>query len=366
MLKRQAWIRSGAWDGFWMLSGAPIALALILSGPSQRLAFFFLVVLMETGHTLSPIILAWTHAGFRRLMLDHKAKFVLLPLAVFVAAILIGGITSLGFTAYESGPHHLFQMTGWDNPLPVLVWVYLVWNAYHFGMQNYGVLSIYRRKQTLLTAANKIVEPKPEQNSGGMRQCRIDLTFCLLMTCTAMAIAMPVWFMHWPGLQSICIVLSLTATSGMAWREIQKGMGLPRLIFILTDGFALALVWWNPLVGFAVYSVNHWLVAIGLSSHVSPFRPWVFAGAMFLIGSIGFLWLNPSQNGNILRAVPIVVCARVGLGFVHFLYDRWIWKFSNPAVRATIGNDLFGASAASAVNSSFLPAGVGISGAGQI
>jgi hypothetical protein len=355
MLKQQAWIRNGWWDGFWMLSGAPIALALILLGPSQRLAFFFLVVLMETGHALSPIILAWTHTGFRRLMLDHKAKFVLLPMAVFAAAILIGGITSLGITAYQPGLHRMFQITGWDNPFPLLVWVYMVWNAYHFGMQNYGVLSIYRRKQTLRAMAGKIVEPKPGLPAGEARQRRTDLIFCLLITCTAMAIAMPVWFMHSPGMRWMCIILSLVATGGMVWREIRMGMCLPRLIFILTDGLALAMVWWNPLVGVAVYSVNHWLVAIGLSSHVSPFRPWVFAGAMLLAGAIGFLWLMPTQHGNMFRAVPIVVCARFGLGFVHFLYDRWIWKLSNPAVRATIGNDLFGAAPAPAVKAPYLP-----------
>jgi hypothetical protein len=26
---------------------------------------------------------------------------------------------------------------------------------------------------------------------------------------------------------------------------------------------------------------------------------------------------------------------------VHFLYDRWLYKFSGPQVRATIGADMF-------------------------
>ena len=34
--------------------------------------------------------------------------------------------------------------------------------------------------------------------------------------------------------------------------------------------------------------------------------------------------------------------ARVGLDFVHILQDRWIWKLSDPRMRATIGRDLFG------------------------
>jgi hypothetical protein len=42
---------------------------------------------------------------------------------------------------------------------------------------------------------------------------------------------------------------------------------------------------------------------------------------------------------------------RLALGFWHFCQDRWNYKFSDPQVRATIGQDLFsqpqgGASAA--------------------
>jgi hypothetical protein len=42
-----------------------------------------------------------------------------------------------------------------------------------------------------------------------------------------------------------------------------------------------------------------------------------------------------------IRATIPAVSLRLGLGFVHFLYDRWLWQFSDPRVRATIGADLF-------------------------
>ena len=41
-----------------------------------------------------------------------------------------------------------------------------------------------------------------------------------------------------------------------------------------------------------------------------------------------------------IRVIPVIICARMGLGFVHFLYDRWVWKLRDPLVRATIGRDL--------------------------
>jgi hypothetical protein len=61
---------------------------------------------------------------------------------------------------------------------------------------------------------------------------------------------------------------------------------------------------------------------------------------MLLLDGVGFVWASPTPPGNVIRIVPVIICARIGLGFVHFLYDRWLWKLSDPRVRATIGRDL--------------------------
>jgi hypothetical protein len=362
----QPWIRGPLWDGFWVLSGLPIGLALLaLTGPWYDwpnpehyqhsvilLLFFSLAALLETGHSLSPIALASSHNGFRRIMLERKAKYILLPTLIFTGSVLIGGLTSLGLTDYRPGPHHMFHINSWKNPFPIMVWVYMVWNAYHFGMQNFGVLSIYRKTREEMAQHNRAdrqcsranVPPSHslERNANphvkAWDQRRIDRTFCLIVTCVAMAMAFPISFLHKVGLQGPCIALSLIATGGMLWREIRTGFCVPRLVFILTDGLGLALIWWQPIIGTAVYSLNHWLVAIGLSSHVYSARwHWAFALAMLLVGAVGLFWLIPTPNGNVLRVIPMVVSARLGFGFAHFLYDRWLWKMTDPRVWAAIG-----------------------------
>jgi hypothetical protein len=163
-----------------------------------------------------------------------------------------------------------------------------------------------------------------------------------------MVMAFPISFLHTPNFRDLCVALSLIATASMLWRELRSGFCLPRFVFILTDGVALTLIWYQPIIGIAVYSLNHWLVAIGLSSYVYAARclrvragGWFFALAMLMAGSIGFLWLIPTPDGTLLRVIPVVVSARLGFGFVHFLYDRWVWKMADPRVRATIGRDLF-------------------------
>src|ERR1700730_13995561 len=77
------WIRSPWWDRFWILSGLPVGLALLFLPPQALLVFFTLVVVLETSHSLSPIVLAWTHAEFRRrVVLARPMKFIALPGAV--------------------------------------------------------------------------------------------------------------------------------------------------------------------------------------------------------------------------------------------------------------------------------------------
>jgi hypothetical protein len=258
----------------WLLSGLPIGLALVVLPPAGRLLFFTAAVFLETGHSLSPIVMAWTHRGFRAIMFRQPRKFLLLPLVVFGSAFAIGAVTSLGWTSFIPGPYHDRQITDLSNPFPILVWVYLIWNGYHFGMQIFGVLSLYR------------------ENPRSSRRRQIDMFLCLASTALGM-------------------------------------YALP----MLAGSQSLALL----CVG--VFSFNHWLVAIGLSSRVSR-HTWVFIAAMLVVGAVGFVWMIPTSNGPMIRVIPVIICARMGLGFVHFLYDRWVWKLSDPLVRATIGRDL--------------------------
>jgi hypothetical protein len=260
----------------WGLSSIPVGVALIFLPPSARLVCFTLFVLLETGHSLSPIALAWTHGGFRRMMLCNPRKYLWLPAGVFGLILVIGVATSCGLTSYEPGPHQVFHLTDWTNPFPVMVWIYWLWNIYHFGMQHFGVLALWR---------------------GGARsgrQRRVDMVMCVAITAFGMAV-MP------------------------------KLIKEPWVAFLMTG----------------IFSVNHWVVDIGLSSRVSK-HGWLFLGGVLLAGAVGFFWMIPTPNGDLIKVIPIVICARLGLGFVHFLYSRWVWKLSDAQVRAAIGCDLLG------------------------
>ncbi len=265
------WIRGPWWDGFWILSGLPVGLALLFLPPQALLAFFTLVVALETAHSFSPIVLAWSHSDFRRrCVLARPAKFILMPGIILVVAIGVGAITSLGWTSLVPGPGRVWILTDWTNPFPAIVWVYWLWNIYHFGMQNFGVASLY----------------------GLGRNRRLRMAVCLAGTAFGMA-ALPA----------------------------------------ITQSYQVGLIC------LGAFSFSHWMTALGLCSTVSA-RPFLFLTGMLALGGIGFVWMVPTSHGNLIRVVPVIVCARIGLGLVHFLYDRWLWRFGDADVRATIGYSL--------------------------
>jgi hypothetical protein len=236
--------------------------------------FFASTIALETAHSVSPIVLAWSHAELRRMMLHKWRKSIALSLLVFVVACAIGAATSAGWTSYHPGLHQIYHLTDLSNPMPVLVWIYYIWSIYHFGMQNFGIARIYRVRNRLW----------------GSRY--IDMILLVGGTAFLYAGLQYFYYPHW--------------------------------MFFFSMG---------------AISFNHWFAEIGLCGRVSG-RPLLFTATVLAIGAIGFVWLKPTPNGNLMNVMPMIICARLGLGFVHFLYDRWIWKFSDLRVRAVIGPPL--------------------------
>ncbi len=120
-------------------------------------------------------------------------------------------------------------------------------------------------------------------------------------------------------------------------RRAQAAICLALVIFFVEVMRHITHSLWVMLFVTGLVSVNHWVVDLGLSIRVA--RWWFFPGVLVL-GLLGFAWMVPSSNGQMIRMIPWLICARLGLGFVHFLYSRWVWQFSNPQVRDSIGKDL--------------------------
>jgi hypothetical protein len=275
------------------------------------IAFFTFAVLLEVGHALSPIVFAWTHGAYRRLIFKYPRKYILLPGAFFLTAAAIGAATSLGWTSFVQPAQDLtgqnYAFTGFGNPFGVMVSVYWWWNVYHFGMQNFGVLSMCRTGQS--------VPRRRMFRVGKLQMLRPRPSALLCVAVTAFGMVILPKLVHSPGL---------------------------------------------GVVFYSIFFVNHWIVAIGLPSHLEAaldaswphVRAWGFALGVLLLGGIGFVWSAPAwvwrawgypipaqapDYALISHVVPAVLSLRFGLSFVHFLYDRHIWKMGDPEIRAIIG-----------------------------
>jgi len=266
------WVHGPLWDGFWILSGPLIGLALVLA-PVPTPVLLAAFIGLNGGHLLAPVAMAWSHDGFRQIMLAQKMKYVLIPAAIVVMGGVFGA--TVGKT-FQVNPITLSVKVGdWSDyarPLVALLPLYFVWNAYHFCMQNYGFLRLYR--------------------PGGDRVMAIQ------------------------------------------WAMFATLFGL----IIVPELFHQAQV---SLFFFGLVIVNHQLAAIGLSSHVWANcwgrSPLWFAGALLAAGAaLAWLMLHAAAE-----AAMTIIGLRVTAGFVHFLYDRWVYKISDPQVQATIGRDIF-------------------------
>jgi hypothetical protein len=113
------WVRGPWWDGFWLLSGLPIGVVLMLFAPQSGMALAIAVMILESAHVVSPIVLAWTQPRLRTIVKREWIKHIAAP------AVVMGGVLVF--------------------PAAWVAGVYGVWNVYHFGMQNFGVSSLYWR-----------------------------------------------------------------------------------------------------------------------------------------------------------------------------------------------------------------------------
>jgi hypothetical protein len=244
----------------WLSSALPIAIALLTLPPTGQKIIWGAAILLDNAHRLSPIAAGWSHGGFRAVLLTNPRRTIGLPMLLLAVASGIGAVTSLGWTSFVFVRGRQWVITDLSNPFPILVWVYTIWNAYHFGMQNFGIISLLR-----------------DRRSSWQRTC--DMTW----TCGVTLVAM-----------------------------------------LLTPGMV---------------EFNHWITELGLCGRVSRHALFLIA-SMLAFGALGFLWMVPTPQGMLMWVIPVLLGSQIGLGFWHFLQDRWMWKLSDPRVRATIGQSL--------------------------
>lgn len=355
------WVRGPGWDGVWMLSAVwlvPVVLWLAVArgeaeGSPLDLFYFALTALFWIGHRVSSVWLAWGSAAYRPLLRTQPVRFVVLPMLVTAAcfAVLLPPDDALPL--------------GREERFVLLAILDYAFAAQHFAAQHFGALSLYRTRV-----------------GGDARRRSLDRLFALgvggVLVIVADVLVGSVayqdrWVDGWlapsvvagaeNGIRGTATLVLAALTIAMLVAELRAPRrSPPRVLYVLglATMVAVALHARSPFLFLVVWTSQHWIVATGLASETAaPARSRVVLLALVVASVLllPFFEVEASFDGSptygqwifgsfaaALRTsswVPALLALGFASGFVHYLLDRSVYRFSDPAVRAAAAG-LFG------------------------
>lgn len=358
------WIRSRTWDGFWLLSGFWVpTLLLLLPLIGSKVLILTFTLCFWIAHRVSSLYLALCVAEYRDVLAARKGYFFGFPL------LLLGLLLVFVLT-----PESLL-------PIPLLGRFFLLglldyfFSLYHFSVQHYGVLAVYRSRL-----------PHGQQDPGLLKW---DWWTCLsvsgLLTVMmdylngelnqyhlfAPAPALvPEGFFLWLKLGLSTLVLVCWGLTLRRYLKHQQGIART-LYFTSLCYMSIVSFFVEPLLYFAIVQIQHWFVSLGLTTHMASnsqpaqgqlsrwYQPWAWVNSqvlgVLLVLMLCSLLLTPVLEADYYIAsgfnaeslnIPYFLEQFKGSlwlsifgvlaffsSFVHYIYDRGVFRFSDPLTR---------------------------------
>src|SRR5580765_1999886 len=129
------WIRSRAWDSFWIMSGFWIPTFFLLL-PSDRVKPLTVVITLVfwMSHRIASLYIGFCVGEYREVLEANKRYFLTFPLLLL---FLLAGFLLI--------PESVFGLS-LVRRFVLLAFLDYFLSLYHFSVQHYGVLSVYRGK----------------------------------------------------------------------------------------------------------------------------------------------------------------------------------------------------------------------------
>jgi hypothetical protein len=279
------------------------------------------------------------------LIKQEPVRFIWAPLGLFAATI--------AFTWVPLGDGGSIA-----DHVRVLATIFFIVNTYHFGVQHFGVLSIYQ-----IRTGQKLDDDTKQ------RQRRL----CLLLGGVFVAIgqlmhgaqvvrdsvlvgAIPTDVAWLDGAQ--WVMAGLAATIAVTWWRAEAARtprSTPKLLYIAGLGAQATLAFLiDPIAFVLIWGVPHWLISIALAGQMAKNAKrrggfyWSMSSLALVSLILAPLFYAVSTGANIeppaayrpmlawlgnetfLRVMTGVAFASV---YCHFVLDRAIFRFSHPDVR---------------------------------
>ncbi len=369
------WLRTPVWDGFWILSGVWLPIPLIaLSSADQVLQVVLIcsVFLLWLPHRFATVYNAFCTPAYRELVFLKKKRFLALPALIFASTYL-----------FVFAPRTVLPLDSFTR-IQVLATVFFLYNSYHFAMQHYGVLSIYRIRAE-------------QPHSGWLK--RYERIYCVSVGMVIVAFAQichgaevvqdSILYEIVPGkslqpalgvLRVLMPILVVGFTLVMLLGELKSKRRSPsKVIYVLGVGFQGVLAYFlSPLSFLILWGVQHWLVSVALAGHMaendpseSPahsrwygfwnrfnrgFWPTVFGLCVLTVILAPFFeytlhyekiktaprflsWVGDLVENSLV--FNFFIALNFASVYVHFAMDRAVFRFSDPEIRRVTGPLLF-------------------------
>jgi hypothetical protein len=324
-----------------------------------------LTALFWIGHRLCTTYVAFCTEAYRPLLRTHAMRFIVVP-----------SLVTAGCFAAFLAPDAVLPCSP-EARLVAFAIVDYVFVTYHFAAQHFGALSLYRAR--VGGAAHGRMRTMDRLYALGVGGVLVFLADVL-----AGAVAyQDRWVDRWwvlPWLASAqdeirggATLVLVLATAAMLIAELRAPRSsLPRVLYVLgiATMVALALGPRSPFLFLVIWTSQHWILATGLASRVAvaepaplrgavrrmlhslTVRPWavvlVLVSASVVLLPLFEVEANRQDGAyygdRIFGAVatglrtsswvPVLIGLGFATGFVHYLLDRSVYRFSDPDVRA--------------------------------
>jgi hypothetical protein len=376
------WIQSPAWDLFWMFSAlwaGVLLLAASVAAPLFALvtALFVFDRLLSVLHSWSTSYMVLFSPLLRRERRENPRRYVVLPVLIAAGSLALGLYVAHAQRYPADGRPALAL---W----PFFLYIGLFWvgHFWHFGRQDFGVLTLYRAR----AGQGRPIDRRADQLYAAAMMYGIQpVVYLSLVTTTAFSevvhAVVPISRAAFAAAASAAVGAAALLSLALAAFELSKpNRSLPRLLYMLVMFLHPTLLLASvragaPLLGFAylvAYLWSHWLIAVGLVSRInarfnqtrgdSPgaalLRHFAVLGAIaglvflaterhkeyLLFNTDGFAYkqllsaIAPEQA----LAIGLVLGFFLGEQLLHYYCDRCLFRFRDPAVRRRVAPLLLG------------------------
>lgn len=370
------WIQSPGWDLFWMLAGLwGVALLLLGTGLAWLGEVAFGLFALQRGLSIAHAwSTTWMVLGSDLLAEERRAdrtKYLWRPLAIALVAFALGlGVaTSQRYPADGSfGP----QLWIWGLYIG-LFWVGHFW---HFGNQDFGVLTLYRARAGQNTWLDRRVDKLFTAALMFVIQPILFVGFLASTAFSEMVLTLlPIDVATLRSVGSVAAALAAVFTLAFLGFEARKpNRSLPKLCYGVVIFLHPALLYsamrsGSELLGMlyiVAYLWSHWFIAVGLVARINT-RHYksqgespgfallrhaalvgAIAGAVMLLTQpfLDYVLFNTPEYAYKAQLAAIEPTRQVLIGLamgfflaeqlVHYYCDRCLFRFRDPGVRARV------------------------------